>query len=50
MNLLTPEVLFHGGLFACAAVVILAAFSAVFLYVSKKRLNKRLDAEFGKVS
>ena len=43
-----PEFLFYGGIIICAAVVIIAVATMVILCVSKSRLNKQLDKEFGR--
>ena len=43
-----PELLFYGGLAICAATVLIAVVTMVILRISKSRLNKQLDKEFGR--
>jgi len=42
------ELLFYGGLALMAASALAAPPAAVILRVSKKRLDRQLEAEFGK--
>jgi uncharacterized membrane protein len=45
-----PELLFHSGLIICAIAITYAVLAAIVLCISKSRLNKKLDSEFGKRS
>jgi hypothetical protein len=45
---MAPESVFNIGIIVCIASVAGAAIAAVMLRVSKARLNRRLEAEFGK--
>ena len=45
---MTPELLYNTGIILCGAAVAVAVVAAVVLGLVRARLNKRLDAEFGK--
>ena len=42
------EWLFYGGILIMAIAAILAVIAAIVLAVSRKRLQERMDAEYGK--
>ena len=50
MNITTiqPDQLFHLGLIICGIGALFATTATIYLAISKKRLNRRLDQEFGK--
>ena len=48
MNI-TPELLLYGGIAICATAVLGAIITALLLWLTKSRLNKRLDNEFGRI-
>ena len=43
-----PELLYYGGLLILGVAAIIAIISIIVLRVSKIRLDKKLDIEFGK--
>lgn len=45
---MTPELLFHIGVGVCATSAIGAVAAFIILRLSRSRLNKTLDAEYGK--
>ena len=45
---LSPELLFYGGLAVCGFAALGMIVAMIILRLSKTRLNKRLDDEFGK--
>lgn len=47
---MTSEILFHAGVGVCVASAVSAVLAAVILLVSKARLKKTLDHEYGKRS
>lgn len=47
-NAMTPEQILFCGIVIVAAAVIAATAAAIVLYISKRRLNEKLIAEFGK--
>ena len=48
MLTVSPDVIFATGVVICAACGLFAAAAAVVLRLYKKRLDSRLDAEYGK--
>lgn len=48
MNSISNEMLFYGGLLVAIACVILGVLYAGVYTIGKKRLNSRLDEEYGK--
>lgn len=44
---ITGEILFYTGTVLISFAAIGAVISAIILHISKNRLNKQLDAEFG---
>jgi len=45
---MAPELIFYIGLVTCGVAVAITTIAIVVFYFSKKSLNKRLDAEYGK--
>jgi len=45
---MAPDLIFNAGLIICGAVAAAAVISAIVLKTAKKRLDRRLDAEYGK--
>jgi len=45
---MSPDFIFNIGIAVCAACVFFAAAAAVIFMIYKKRLDSRLDAEYGK--
>ena len=43
----TPELLFYGGLIICGIAAFWGVVTAIALRISKSRLIKQLDSEFG---
>ena len=43
----SPELLFYGGLIVCGVAVIGGLIITIALRISKIRLNKQLDSDFG---
>lgn len=48
MEVSASALLLYGGLSVMALTVVAGILSAVVLHVTKKKLNARLDAEYGK--
>lgn len=42
-----PELLLYGGLIVCGIAIFGGLIAAIVLRISKTRLNKQLDSEFG---
>ena len=45
---MTSDLIFSGGILICIATVVGTIVAAITLRFYKMRLNKRLDADFGK--
>ena len=45
---MTPELIFKSGIVICVVAVVCAVLAAIVLRLMKLRLNKNLDAEYGK--
>ena len=45
---MTPDLIFNSGIVICGIAVVGAIIAAIVLRVFKVRLNRRLDAEYGK--
>ncbi len=48
MDVSLSEVLFYGGVVVMGVAVLAGIAAAIFLHVAQKRLNRRLEKEFGK--
>ena len=45
---MSPDLIFNSGIIICGVAVVGALIVAIILRLSKTRLNKQLDAEYGK--
>ncbi|MCL1792338.1 MAG: hypothetical protein FWG34_00555 [Oscillospiraceae bacterium] len=45
---MAPELIFYIGIFICCIAVMGAIIAIIFLHLFKVRLDKQLDAEYGK--
>ena len=45
---ITPDLIFNAGVVICAAAAVCAVSAVIILRIAKARLDKRLDAEYGK--
>ena len=45
---MSPDLIFKAGLIICGAAAAAAVISVIVLSAAKKRLDRRLDAEYGK--
>ncbi|MDR0491109.1 MAG: hypothetical protein LBH28_07705 [Oscillospiraceae bacterium] len=45
---MSPDFIFYSGIVICGVAIVSAVIAVIILRLSKTRLNKRLDAEYGK--
>ena len=45
---MAPDLIFNSGIILCGVAVVGAVIAVIVLRFSKSRLNKQLDAEYGK--